>query len=476
MPFLSIEFALCFMLFLPIYWHFQRQPRTQNGLLLLASLAYLASVHWAVVLAVVWFALAISRLANIIYLQKQRQTRQKWFILGIILSLANLGFFKYFDFFRETAQNISGLQINDLLMPLGISYYTFQAIAYLTAVYRQEPILLDTRHVLLHFGFFPTITSGPIIRAGQLKSINGIEMGFAEQIQTTQTRQMIRPVLAISLIFLGIFKKWVLSGHLAENWVNPVFENPTQHDVFAVFSGVYGYTLQLYLDFSGYTDLVMGMAMLLGFQLPQNFKMPLRANSIRDFWERWHITLSTWIRDYIYIPLGGNRLGFVRTQVNVFIAMLLSGIWHGYGWNFLLWGALHGVALLWVNSSEHFLGKHYWQSIFGRRTMILWTFAFVSLTFVVFRSPSLSESGLVFKALLGQGTEWRIPSLADTLLALTTFFSLFFYPSIISLFNQCVSRMERMNVWALMLIWAMCMMLLVVLAPEGIPGFIYANF
>ena len=471
MPLLSIEFALCFLLFLPIYWSLQHSPRLQNRALLAASLLYLCSVHWAAMLAVVWFALAIYQIALKIQTVANRKT---WLWIGIALALANLGFFKYFDFFRPSFQAAFGENFADLFMPLGISYYTFQAIAYLVGIYRSEYKPLIRGDLLLHFSFFPTITSGPIIRAGSLKNINGMQTGFAEQATTDTPRQMVRPALALGLIALGLAKKWWLSGMLAENWVNPVFENPLQYDVLSAWAAVFGYTFQLFFDFSGYTDLVIGMAMLLGFRLPENFNMPLRAANIRDFWERWHMTLSTWIRDYIYIPLGGSRKGFVRTQINVMLAMLLSGIWHGHGWNFLLWGALHGAAFITVNSCERVFGTQFFTRKWGNGVSIAMTFLFIALSFIIFRTHTLSETGQMLMALLGGGdgkTAWS----AVMMLGLMGVF-LWQYPRLRYAFECGVHRMERLPYWSWSFILAMMMMILMAVAPSGIPGFIYANF
>lgn len=471
MPLLSIEFALCFLLFLPLYWSLQPSPRLQNGALLVASLLYLGSVHWAVMLAVVWFALAIGQIA---YKIQTAQHRKTWLWLGIGLALANLGFFKYFDFFRPSFQAAFGDNFADLFMPLGISYYTFQAIAYLVGIYRREYNPLIRKDLLLHFSFFPTITAGPIIRAGSLKNMHGLQTGFAEQITNPTPRHMVRPALAVSLIALGLAKKWWLSGMLAENWVNPVFENPLQYDVLSAWVAVFGYTFQLFFDFSGYTDLVMGMAMLLGFRLPENFNMPLRAVNVRDFWERWHMTLSTWIRDYIYIPLGGSRKGFVRTQINVMLAMLLSGIWHGHGWNFLLWGALHGTAFVCVNSCERVLGKQFFARQFGNGVSIALTFLFIALSFIIFRTQTLTETGQMLGALLGNG-DGKMAWSAWWLLGLMMMF-LWQYPRLRHVFDRSVCRMERLPYWLWSLILATVMMILMAVAPSGIPGFIYANF
>lgn len=478
MPLLSIEFALFFLCFFPVYWLLGKRPRWQNWLLLLTGLGWLGYLHWGFALAVAAFSLGIAVIASGLSQSRVQGVRRRWLAAGVLLALLNLSFFKYVDFFVPLLQRGLRDPSLDILMPLGISYYTFQGVAYLVSVYRDENVRLKWRELLLYFSFFPTITSGPIARAGKLKSIYGVDEGMAAQIRTETPRTIIRPALAIGLIVLGISKKWWLAGVLGGNWVDPVFENPMQYDWLTALTAVYGYTVQLFLDFSGYTDLVIGMAMLLGFQLPQNFAMPLRAFNLRDFWDRWHITLSTWIRDYIYIPLGGSRKGWLRTQFNLMAAMLLSGIWHGYGWNFLLWGALHGAVLVGLNIGDKLLGKREWlsgSSRLGKAAGVFFTVNFVCLAFVVFRTPSLGDAGLVFQALLGQGGSGT-PDLETLLVLGVMVLALLCYGWLARLFNGAVSWLERLPMWAWPLPMGAAMWLLMVFAPSGIPGFIYANF
>lgn len=478
MSFLSIEFAVFFLFLFPLYWGLVKFPRMQNLLLLLVSLGCIFAVHELFALAVVLFSLAIYIVAVKISDSGDILSRKYWLRVGIVLCLLNLGFFKYFDFFRPELKQWLGEGVVDILMPLGISYYTFQAIAYLVEVYRDKGIRLDWHELLLHFSFFPTITSGPIIRAGDFKTVDGIQTGLAVQIRIPKRRTVIKPALAVSLILLGIMKKWWLAGTLSEGWVMPVFSNPVQYDSISVLTAIYGYTVQLFLDFSGYTDLVVGMAMLFGFRLPQNFRMPLRASNIRIFWERWHITLSTWIRDYIYIPLGGSRLGFIRTQINVMVAMLLSGIWHGYGWNFLLWGFLHGVAFIGLNIGDRRFGREALALTFpwGRALGIFCTVNFVCFSFVVFATPTLSDTALVFKALFGGGSGWHMPDLGVLSVLLLMVLALLFYRKLVWLFRRFIRMLAQLPLWAWPFPISAVLLFLIVVAPSGIPGFIYANF
>lgn len=475
MPFLSIEFALFFMCFLPIYWLFQKTPKIQNLLLLISGLAWLSHLNWQFTATVVLFTLLISWIGQ--HLTHHQKSRKNWLYLGIILSLLNLSFFKYLDFFRTYFPLSWQNSLMDWLLPLGISYYTFQAIAYLVALYHRRPVFLKWHELLLHFSFMPTITSGPIIRADEYQSISGKQTGMSTQIKTSTPRKMIRPALALSLITLGILKKWWLAGTLQTYWVDDVFANPMQYDLTTILVGIYGYTLQLFFDFSGYTDLVIGIAMLLGFKLPENFQMPLRAFNIRDFWNRWHISLSTWIRDYIYIPLGGNRHGWLLTQFNLLLAMVLSGIWHGYGWNFLVWGLLHGIALISLNITDTLFGGRHLLARYklGRAIGISTTLTFVAACFVIFKTNTLEEAKLIFIA-LGQPQTNMIPSIGTIILASTMLIALICYPLLVKLFLGFVNTLEKLPTifWIIPLL--IIMITLLVLAPSGIPGFIYANF
>ena len=478
MPFLSIEFALFFLLFLPLYWLCRPSPRLQNLLLLAAGLGWLVYIAPLAALALAAFSLAVSLLAQLLTRSRSTTARRWWLGAGVVLALANLVFFKFSDFFRPLLQQHSGSTLPDILMPLGISYYTFQGIAYLVALYRGQSPRLGTLQQLLHFGFFPTITSGPIIRAAAFKGSGGrLEAGMAEQIRTAAPRDMVKPALAVSLIVLGIAKKWWLAGTLGESWVDPVFENPLQYDAPSVLAAVYGYTVQLFMDFSGYSDLVIGMAMLLGFRLPENFNMPLRAYNIRDFWDRWHITLSTWIRDYIYIPLGGSKKGFLRTQLNLMAAMVLSGIWHGYGWNFLIWGALHGTALVLLNTGDRYFGRDALCRLkYLAPLSWLITFHFVCLTFVVFNTANPDDAGAVFNALFANANGWNAPQQADMLLLASFASVMLLYPYLQRAFDGIVGGLEKIPMWLWFIPVSAVLLLIIVLAPSGIPGFIYANF
>ncbi len=480
MPLLSLEFAGFFLLFLPLYWSVARWVKLQNILLLVTSMGWLYRLNPWFAVTILSYALCIFVLTHLMHITAN-SWRKRWCGIGIILSLLTLSVFKYFDFFRPYIQQAWGSNdFIDLIMPLGLSYYTFQSISYLIYVYRQpHSSRMAWYDLLLFLSFFPTITSGPIIRADSFKSIMGEQQGAIAQIMTKQPRQILRPALAISLILLGIAKKWWLAGVLSEGWVEPVFANPSQLDAWAVLTGIYGYTFQLFFDFSGYCDLVIGLALLLGFQLPQNFAAPLRAWNLRDFWDRWHISLSTWIRDYIYIPLGGSHHGWWRTQCNLLIALVLSGLWHGYGWNFFLWGLLHGLALVFLNIIDKINHTNPKRALFSQHPIGKWlsliiTLHFVCATFVIFHAQNLNEAHAVFNALLSQS--WNTYQINNLILLVLFALMIIIYPYLQKWFDDGVNSLEKKPIWLWCIPIVLIMLLLVIVAPSGIPNFIYANF
>ncbi|WP_066805368.1 MBOAT family O-acyltransferase [Moraxella oblonga] len=498
--FLSVEFALLFVVFFVVYWAFYQKTNIQNLILLITSylmIGLMASFLASLILLV--FSVAIAFCA--INMQRYKN-KKKWLWVGIGITLVNLSIFKYYDFFRSVIStsmemlhlDSSGILAN-IIFPLGISYYSFQAISYLVSLYNQQknpnispmPIFTPIQ-LLTYLSFFPTITSGPIARVNDTKGlydIQGNPCGMYAQIVTTTPRQIIMPKLAFALILLALAKKWWLATYLSDNWVNPVFSNPTGFHSLEVLTAIYGYTLQLFLDFSGYSEMVVGIAMLLGFRLPMNFNAPLIAHNIRDFWDRWHISLSTWIRDYIYIPLGGNRLGFWRTQVNLLIAMMLSGIWHGSTLNFLFWGLLHGGAIFLLNIGdvfcqrrfEHETGRNYLAQtgVIGKVIGTVITINFVALAFVLFRATTFEETVLIFKALLfnSNAIVWHNNPYYLLSLLLVCWI---LYPFVRKYTKQGATIIHKIPEAVVYMALFVGFVLVAILAPAGIPSFIYANF
>ncbi len=319
--------------------------------------------------------------------------------LGVMLSLGiNLGllcYFKYTNFLGECWASLSGGRFEplDIFLPVGISFFTFQSLSYTIDVYRREiaPLtsLLD---YAFYVSFFPQLVAGPIVRARD----------FLPQIR--------RPLYVshemfgggVFLILSGLFKKAIISDYISVNFVERIFGNPALYSGVENLMGVYGYALQIYCDFSGYSDMAIGIALLLGFHFNKNFDSPYKSASVTEFWRRWHISLSSWLRDYLYISLGGNRKGKVRQYVNLIITMFLGGLWHGASWNFVFWGLLHGVALalhksrMGVSVSTNIVRKGKVRRLLG----VMVTFHFVCFCWIFFRNADFSASLIMLRQIL----------------------------------------------------------------------------
>ena len=313
--------------------------------------------------------------------------RRKWLVaLSLFIDLGLLGYFKYTNFFAGMVSRMLDFNFQpwDIFLPVGISFFTFQSLSYTIDVYRGNlkplPRLLD---YAFYVSFFPQLVAGPIVRASD----------FAPQIRKPVVITPDMFARGVYFIIIGLFKKAVISDYISLNFVDRIFDNPTLYSGMENLLGIYGYALQIYCDFSGYSDMAIGIALLLGFRFPLNFNAPYRATSITDFWRRWHISLSTWIRDYIYISLGGNRKGKLRQYINLILTMLLGGLWHGASLNFIVWGGMHGVALaahkLFSQEILHH-ARSYCPRGIRKWAAILLTFHFVCFTWIFFRQTSFS--------------------------------------------------------------------------------------
>ena len=332
MVFSSVIF-LC--LFLPIVlggYYLLPKREAKNLWLIAASLLFYAfSGLWYVLLLL--FSVFCNYLAGLFV-----SGRKGVLYVAVAVNLGVLGVFKYLTFLVRTVNQLPGVAIAvpSIVLPVGISFFTFQGLSYVIDVYRNERLKSTRfRDVLLYIALFPQLVAGPIVRARD----------FIPQIRQRPfvTREMFGT--GVFLILTGLFKKAVISDYISLNFVDRIFDEPLLYSGFECLMGIYGYALQIYCDFSGYSDMAIGIALLLGFRFPKNFDAPYKSATITEFWRRWHISLSSWLRDYLYISLGGNRKGRVRTYINLLLTMLLGGLWHGAAIRFVLWGALHGVAL-----------------------------------------------------------------------------------------------------------------------------------
>ncbi|MDR3287643.1 MAG: MBOAT family protein [Prevotellaceae bacterium] len=318
--------------------------------------------------------------------------------ISIFVGLGLLAYFKYFNFFGATFSSIVGgnFQPSDIFLPVGISFFTFQSLSYTIDVYRRniEPLnnILD---YAFYVSFFPQLVAGPIVRARD----------FIPQIR--QPLKITNEMIGIGIFFVicGLFKKAIISDYIGINFVDRIFDNPALYSGIENLFGVYGYGLQIYCDFSGYSDMAIGIAMLLGFRFNINFDSPYKSASITEFWRRWHISLSSWLRDYLYISLGGNRKGKIRTYINLFVTMLLGGLWHGANWNFIIWGALHGMALA-AHKFFRFILHREKNETSPARSLSHWlgvllTFHFVMFAWIFFRNQSLADCRIILSQIFG---------------------------------------------------------------------------
>lgn len=384
-------FLFSFVVLMAGYFALRRHERARILWVTLYSLYFYykcAGIFWLlhVVIVVVDFNLA-RWLAR-----AESRARKRWLLVAsLVVNLGMLAYFKYTNYFLELWAAASGsggqFQPLDIFLPAGISFFTFQSLSYTIDVYRGELKALDSWLDYAFFvTFFPQMVAGPIVRAAD----------FLPQINRPPLVSRADFGRAVFLICTGLFKKAVISDYISLNFVDRIFDEPTKFSGLENLFGVAGYAMQIYCDFSGYSDMAIGLALLLGFQFPVNFNSPYQSLSVTEFWRRWHISLSTWLRDYLYVPLGGNRRGRVRTYVNLLITMLLGGLWHGAATRFIIWGGLHGLALA---------AERLWREIFPAPPGLLrkmlgwaWTFGFVCLCWIFFRAQDVDT----VLAMLGQ--------------------------------------------------------------------------
>lgn len=336
MTFVSIPFALLFAVTAVLVLIF-KERKQRHIILLFASYVFYA--WWDIRFLFLLIGQTFVAYIFARYIEKDSSRKKLYLVIGTVIPLLILGFFKYFNFFRATITDVLNLRSSDalnIILPIGISFYTFQAISYLVDVYRGKLKARDSFvEVSLYISFFPQLVAGPIVRAAD----------FLPQLDENHeiTRANIEEGLQIFLV--GMFKKTVIADRLAV-CVDAVYAAPKAFDAPSIIMAAISYSMQIYCDFSGYSDMAIGVAKFFGYDLCKNFDLPYQSKNPSEFWKRWHISLSSWLQDYLYISLGGNRKGAVRTYINLMLTMLLGGLWHGADWSFVAWGGLHGLALV----------------------------------------------------------------------------------------------------------------------------------
>ena len=400
--FTRLSFCIFFIVLLAGYMFIYKKTHLAKSLYLLVfSIFFYYKSSGAYFLLLLFSTTLDYHLARTIYRRHRPLARKLLVAASVTVNLGLLAYFKYSYFFTSIINDYFGTEcrvvnifsvvanmaagaekfdVDNLILPIGISFYTFQILSYTIDVYRRRVKPVDS---IIDFGFyvsfFPSLVAGPIVRAAE----------FIPQIYRKYSVTRREMWLAVFLILNGLVKKIAISDYISLNFVDRVFDDPKLYSGFELLMGAYGYAIQIYCDFSGYTDIAIGVALLLGFRLPLNFNSPYCAAGVRDFWRRWHISLSSWLRDYLYIPLGGSRKGKLRTYLNLMLTMLLGGLWHGASYKFIVWGVLHGGALaagrLWEERRAAF-----WPALRTPRWLItLLTFHFVCLTWIFFRAASI---------------------------------------------------------------------------------------
>lgn len=380
-------FLFLFTGFLLLYGFFRRAPLARMVYVILFSLYFYYKSSGIYFLLLIFAATSDFLIAQAIYRVPGRRAKRWLVALSVAVNLGMLGYFKYTNFLVEIANGLFGqgfLQFQNIFLPVGISFFVFQSMSYTIDVYRGaiRPLRRWIDY-MFYLSFFPQLVAGPIVRARD----------FIPQIRkpVAVTRRMFG--LGVGFIIIGLVKKAVISDYISLNFVDRVFDDPALYSGFECLAGIYGYALQIYCDFSGYSDMAIGIALLLGFRFPKNFDAPYKSATITEFWRRWHISLSSWLRDYLYISLGGNRKGRVRTYINLLLTMVLGGLWHGAAVRFVLWGALHGVALalhkMWMAVIPWAKADGKDMNIVSRAVGFLVTFNLVCLGWLLFRADSM---------------------------------------------------------------------------------------
>ena len=415
MTFTSFEFALFFTIVFALYLVLPR--RGQNRMLLVASYIFYGAWDWRF-LSLIAISTIVDYFVGLALGRTDSPGRRKQLVLiSLVSNLAILGFFKYVNFFAESLQELAGLAglslpafAIDIVLPVGISFYTFQTLGYSIDVYRRR--VTPVRGFLdfaLYVAFFPQLVAGPIERAGRL----------LPQILSPRKVTSERIGSGSWLILWGVYKKLVIADNLAV-MVDMVYGAEAEPVAGEILLATWAFAFQIYCDFSGYTDIARGLARVMGFDLMLNFRLPYAATSPSDFWRRWHISLSTWLRDYLYISLGGNRHGGRRTRRNLFLTMLLGGLWHGASMPFVIWGAYHGVALIAHRRLQPLLAKvnprRAGSRVAWHTIRVLVTFHLVCLGWLIFRAESTPQIIALLTSLgsrpeLGMASRWMLPFL-----------------------------------------------------------------
>jgi len=470
MLFPTLDFLLFFLVVAGALALLDRRFAARKAVLVVASYVFYAQWDWRFCFLLAG-STAVSYAAGLLIGASTDPGRRRLVLtIAVALHLGILGVFKYLDFLVGSANRLAhllGLQHElpffEILLPVGISFFTFHGISYVTDVYRRDvAVCRAPLDMALYMSFFPQLVAGPIVRAAY----------FLPQLAAPSDEPV--PIAAALLLILGgMVKKVIIANYLATGLVDPVFADPAGFGGPDLLLAAYAYAVQIYCDFSAYTDIAIAVAALCGFRFPRNFNQPYRAQRLREFWQRWHISLSTWLRDYLYKPLGGNRHGSLNTYRNLMITMLLGGIWHGAAWKFVMWGALHGGGLAAERMLEPWIGRRP-TSRAGKIVATLVVFHFVCLAWIFFRAEDFTVAG-VFVAGLGAGWGAGVQQAQPAMAALIAvgLAGQFLPPGG---FERAGLVLSRVPYWGLGAAAGIALAAINALGPEGIAPFIYFRF
>ncbi len=473
MSFESPTFATFVLLVVTVFWMLTGRRVAQKAWLLVASVYFYGQFSWAFVAV-----LAISTGVNFSLSEligKQHKASLTWLRVGLAFNILLLGVFKYYNFFRESLDDMldwvgltSHLPVLGMVLPIGISFYSFQAIAYLVELHQggehRAKNLLDFS---LFMAYFLKLLSGPIIRARE----------FLPQLSEESPAQVPNVSTAAGLLLSGLFKRVILASMLSSYGVAEIMSTPDNYSASALWVAMVGYSVQLYCDFSGYTDLMRGISLLMGLKLPENFNHPYVATDVGDFWRRWHISFSNWLRDFIYFPLGGSRVIKLRTYFNLFMTMFVCGIWHGASWGFIVWGSVHGVALA---AHKALLDVRRERGddlsvVSPAREMAGWiyTFGLVCFSRIFFVTPTLSVAGTYLRRMFDPGAAGDG---FDTLLipAIAAGMAIQFVGP--ACYRYFVAASDRFTPARRFVFWTACGLVLLLVRPGGVSPNAYFNF
>ncbi len=477
MLFPTIDFAIFFGIVFTLNWLLAPFPKWWKVFILAASYVFYGWWDWRFVFLLAGSTVATTVGGLLVHRAPTLGRRRAMLILTLVVELGLLGWFKYYGFASQNIDNAlhslglhGSFPLLNITLPVGISFFTFMGLSYVIDIFRERLVPAPPLDVAVFVAFFPHLVAGPIVRGSDL-------LPQIERAHRRNPRHIDLPRAAY-LIMAGLFKKVVLSSYVSSAIVDPVFAAPNQHSALEVIFAAWGYGVQIYCDFSGYTDIAIGCAMLLGFRFPENFNAPYTARNLQDFWRRWHMTLSFWLRDYLYIPLGGSQGGLAMLYRNLMITELLGGLWHGAAWTFVAWGAIHGVG----QSIGHYRRQRRVRAglppMAEGRLAVAWqrfaTFQFVCLGWVFFRATGFGNAWDMLTRLV---TGWTMPSPMVTfpvVLAIAVGIGIQYLPK--GFATACQEAFSRFGVLLQGATLAGILLFITTLGPPGVAPFIYFRF